>query len=118
MMRELIENETRMSSATADIFVSALINSVYYQVQSFQLELKGEKPENLVRDFCLDCYLEFASNLSRIEHANGKRLVNFAEIMRWHFEERLKDLILYSTDIYQPQAWIRNQLEKEWMKWK
>ena len=118
MMRELIENETRMSSVTADIFVSALINSVYYQVQSFQLELKGEKPENLVSDFCQDCYLEFASNLSRVEHANGKRLVNFAEIMRWHFEERLKDLIIYSTDIYHPQTWIRNQLEKEWEKWK
>jgi hypothetical protein len=118
MIQNRLESDSTLNANSADIFVSGAINSVFYQVMSFCIEIKGEKPENLVQDFCGDCFIEFASSLSRVQKSNGKCLGDFAQITRWHFEERLPNKILVNQDPLIASQYIKQVLEKEWARWK
>lgn len=112
-----LDSATEINQITADIFIQGAIDSVFYQVQNFCVEMGKNAPDNILNSFLAECYLDFASKLSRISVANGKRLGDFAQVARWHFEERLRDHIRHGQE-NSASAYIKRALEMEWSRWK
>jgi len=113
-----LESDAELNGHSADLFVLAHIDSVFYQVQNFVFETKGSAPQNIIESFLTDCFVEFASKLSRVKNTNGKKLGDFALICRWYFEEKLKDHLIYNQDKTRAPIYIREQLIKEWDRWR